>query len=229
MKNIFRKKSAFTLAEVLITMGIIGVVAALTIPSLMNKYQKEAYVTELHKVYNDVYQALRQVYSDRNTDNPLEAGLTSQEALDTWVKGYFKRVTDCGQDAEPCFAPMSEYRKLNYTGTDLPWGTGGTNVYALPDGATIRPYYVANRTYLLFNIVVDVNGPKGPNIVGRDFFVFNIYKNGRIDDYVDETTNAPLSVDDRNTLFANGCNSSTSNSLLGCFGKIINDGWQMTY
>ncbi len=45
------KKIGFTLAEVLITLGIIGVVAALTIPTLVNNYQKKTYVTGLQRAY----------------------------------------------------------------------------------------------------------------------------------------------------------------------------------
>ncbi|HIT93090.1 MAG TPA: type II secretion system protein, partial [Candidatus Stercorousia faecigallinarum] len=41
---------AFTLAEVLVTLGIIGVVSAMTVPSLMQNHQKKTYVTQLHKV-----------------------------------------------------------------------------------------------------------------------------------------------------------------------------------
>ena len=54
MKN----KLAFTLAEVLVTLGIIGVVSAMTVPTLMQNYQRQSYVTQLHKTYNEISQAL---------------------------------------------------------------------------------------------------------------------------------------------------------------------------
>src|SRR5574344_2111076 len=50
-------KKGFTLAEVLIVLGIIGVVAALTIPTLINSYQEKATVTRLKKVYSTLSQA----------------------------------------------------------------------------------------------------------------------------------------------------------------------------
>ena len=50
-------KPAFTLAEVLVTLGIIGVVSAMTVPSLMQNHQRKTYVTQLHKVYNELQQA----------------------------------------------------------------------------------------------------------------------------------------------------------------------------
>ena len=52
--------NGFTLAEVLVTLGIIGVVSAMTVPTLMQNYQRQSYVTQLHKVYNEVSQAMVQ-------------------------------------------------------------------------------------------------------------------------------------------------------------------------
>ncbi|MDR1327709.1 MAG: prepilin-type N-terminal cleavage/methylation domain-containing protein, partial [Heliobacteriaceae bacterium] len=53
------KKYAFTLSEVLITLGIIGVVAALTMPSLITKYEKQVTVTRLKKFYSIHMQTLK--------------------------------------------------------------------------------------------------------------------------------------------------------------------------
>ena len=53
-------KRAFTLAEVLITLGIIGVVAAITIPTVVAKYQKEETVVKLKKTYSVVNHAILQ-------------------------------------------------------------------------------------------------------------------------------------------------------------------------
>ena len=51
-----KTKFGFTLAEVLITLGIIGVVAALTLPSLVTNYQKQVTVNKLKKFYNGLEQ-----------------------------------------------------------------------------------------------------------------------------------------------------------------------------
>ena len=81
---------AFTLAEVLVTLGIIGVVSAMTVPSLMQNHQKKTYVTQMHKFYNELQQAAQQYMTDKNAVNLREAGLTSNEALQDFVKTYFK-------------------------------------------------------------------------------------------------------------------------------------------
>lgn len=52
------KKKAFTLAEVLITLGIIGVVAALTMPSLMSNYRRKVAETQLKQTYSILLNAV---------------------------------------------------------------------------------------------------------------------------------------------------------------------------
>lgn len=53
------RKGAFTLAEVLITLGIIGVVAALTLPSLIQKYQEQVLENQLKKMYSTISQGIQ--------------------------------------------------------------------------------------------------------------------------------------------------------------------------
>ena len=62
-------KKGFTLAEVLITLGIIGVVAAMTLPTLINDYQAKETVTRLKKVYSIVNQAYLRALNDNGPLN----------------------------------------------------------------------------------------------------------------------------------------------------------------
>lgn len=66
-------KNAFTLAEVLVTLGIIGVVSAMTVPALLQNHQRKSYVTQIHKVYNELQQAALQYMTDKNAVNLVEA------------------------------------------------------------------------------------------------------------------------------------------------------------
>lgn len=61
-----RKFVGFTLAEVLITLGIIGVVAALTLPSVIQKYQKKVTVERLKKSYSTLAQAVQMSVKDND-------------------------------------------------------------------------------------------------------------------------------------------------------------------
>jgi len=209
-------KKGFTLAEVLVTLAIIGVVSALTVPGLMNSYQKQTYVTQLHKVYNESMQALTQYQTDRFAVNLFEAGLNSQANVNSFVENYFKIINTCTNSLTPCF-PMG-YKTMNGVNVDSQFVVASS--YVLASGASVRFLYNSNKT---ISIMVDVNGSKGPNIVGRDLFLMSVHANGMIDEFSSNT--APLTTAERNTLF-NQCNST---AVWGCFGKILNDNWQMTY
>lgn len=64
-----RRKVAFTLAEVLITIGIIGVVAAITLPILIQKYQKQVWVNQLKKSVSTWDNGFKMMLADAGTDN----------------------------------------------------------------------------------------------------------------------------------------------------------------
>ena len=74
------KRYAFTLAEVLITLGIIGVVAAMTIPNLMTAYQKQQTEARLKQAYSVLTNAVRLSESENgNLDIPTDMGMSSHD------------------------------------------------------------------------------------------------------------------------------------------------------
>ena len=211
---------AFTLAEVLVTLGIIGVVSAMTVPSLMQNHQRKTYVTQLHKVYNELSQALELYQTDRNALNLKEAGLVNANNLDNFVKDYFKIVQEC-DTMDNCFA--DEYKAMNGNVMSSAMYNRNVKSYVLADGAALRPGFVQDGERIL-NIAVDINGKKGPNISGRDIFWLMVYTNGVIDDY---GSSAPLTASTRQSLYDKYC--TTGFDFYGCFGKILNDNWEMNY
>ena len=230
------RKTAFTLAEVLVTLGIIGVVSAMTVPTLMQNYQRQSYVTQLHKVYNELSQALLRYQTDKNAINFKEAGLSGSEAYTEFQKNYFKVVQDCGTTQTPCFA--SSYKKMSGSSTNFKCKYG---CMSLASGAAIGGY--GNGTNGVYEIVVDVNGQKGPNIFGRDAFTMYIYTAQNViddlalknpDDMNDSTwdseSSVPLTQDQREKNFQRACQGDAKpGEWHGCFGKILNDNWQMNY
>ena len=231
----------FTLAEVLVTLGIIGVVSAMTIPSLTQNWQKKSYVTQLHKVYNVFQQAFWEEINEKQALNLTEAGLTCGAGSNgkEFLHEHFKVVKDCGMNnSSGCFA--TSYRSINgrTTNNQTFWGynvsiAGGASI-AFDNGwgwAGMNP-----DTGTLGIIYVDTNGPKGPNISGRDLFVMAVYPDGSLDEL-----NVPVNcrkngtncgsggsaTATRNNYFNNYCKNQTSGYY--CFGKILNDNWEMNY
>ena len=57
-------KKGFTLSEILITLGIVGVVAVLTVPSVMKNYRNRMYVAQLQKTYSQIHDAAQAIMND---------------------------------------------------------------------------------------------------------------------------------------------------------------------
>lgn len=154
------KKSGFTLAEVLITLGIIGVVAAMTIPTLMNSTNQAEFKTGFKKIMSTLNQAVTMNVALESVDfSALTTGTTSstQSVLSMFVNRMnVMKTTSVTTDTQ-----------VTQMGTPF---TGGTN-YALffndgmaisyPTGATACTTRSAAGG--ICTMVVDVNGAKKPN------------------------------------------------------------------
>ncbi len=235
-----KRIKAFTLAEVLIALGVIGVVSALTLPSLVVNHQKDVYVTSLKKISNELSQAAQRKMTDMNVDTFKDTGVpASIDAAKIWVKKYLNVVKSCesasGDNALDCLGSTEGYRMLNKSANFYKNSTRKkANFYVLADGAVINIERVLPSKGGI-EFMVDINGSKKPNIGGRDVFSLTVYNNGIVDDYDNGTLSngmAPVSESTRESMFNTWCSMSTSsgnNYLHGCFGKILNDNWEMKY
>ena len=211
----------FTLAEVLVTLGIIGVISAMTMPTLIKNHQREVFVTQLRKFYSEFSQVIIDYQSKKNAVNLIEAGLSSPSGVNTFMNEEFKIVKTCEDAIEPCFAGDYKTIKGGTVGIDI------STSYVLANGVSIRMLSAIESVDKIANIMVDINGKNGPNVLGRDLFFIALYKDGTMDDYVANNP-APLTHQQRETAFAS-CTSSNYSSGWGCFGKILNDNWKMNY
>lgn len=187
MKNYF----GFTLAEVLITLGIIGVVASMTLPALIQRQQEKVNVTALKKFYSSISQAYIYAKNENGTpdgwyENYMPKGQTegANIMLDTLVK-YMKTSKICHQK-KGCF-PDITYNKIDGKKT-ANWNRHNTTSKLITaDGMSVFMYSygsspsnngggIAKESYGA--ISVDVNGFKNPNSFGQDMFTFILTKEG---------------------------------------------------
>ncbi len=172
--------SGFTLAEVLITLAIIGVVAALTIPSVVRNYQERQIVTQLKKAYSSLSQAFNLAVLQNGDPTGWDLiGMNSAQGnknLRDKMVPYLKTIKIC-QDGEKCFS--DKRRDLN--GVERSISLNDANVCSniqLSDG-TMAAFRVWDKDCKLSNmycgqITVDLNGYKQPNQLGRDIFAFYV-------------------------------------------------------
>ena len=191
-------KGAFTLAEVLITLGIIGVVAALTLPSLIQKYQDQVLENQLKKMYSTLSQGIQKAMADDGVTNFGDTELfqacrmASSDACTQMVKKYFN-VVAVKTDAREYYSSVIQCKDIDgkkvcsrdKSKRRLFWYLGRyatRNRYVLGDGSefTFAAYtsLVSDDYYVVF-IDIDTNGEKGPNTEGLDTFGLEVDKNSR--------------------------------------------------
>ncbi len=175
------KTFGFTLAETLITLGIIGVVAAMTIPNLITAHQKKVTVTKLQKAISILNQAYRLSYEDLGEpDNAFNMG--SEMYFKTYWNPYIKGAELCNNSRcmykKGVSSPNGDSQGMggDYSGNILlPFYTMDGILYIVFTGATSGNISVSSSI-----IAVDINGnEKGPNRFGRDFFYLTRLENGK--------------------------------------------------
>ncbi len=104
MKNI-EEKNAFTMSEVLITLGIIGIVASMTLPAVITKHKRKVAETKLAKFYSVINQALRMSIAEHGEiliDNTNKTSTSNVEYIEKWYKEnitkYIKTIHEEGSD-----------------------------------------------------------------------------------------------------------------------------------
>lgn len=197
-----RTPKAFTLAETLITLAIIGIVAAMTIPSLVQKYQEKVLITKLKKFYAELSYAHNMSIANENTD------FNSDDILKV-----FKVHKICENTYSGC-------ADNNYTilgGYRADWGKtdGFTPNYVILENGMIIRYFTFSSTVCqtdagsgaLKNVCgefsIDLNGSQPPNTLGKDVFYFYITQKGVVPFGTKDETRYP---------FETACNKNSSTS-----------------
>lgn len=223
------KRLGFMLAEVLITLGIIGVVAAMTIPVLMTNYQKRSFVSKLQKAISTINQAYMLSYNDLGDVTAAQAKEMGSDAyFNTYWAPYLKGITIC-----------KTYKECGYAKSN-PWSmrdevvTNATAAVATPNDRTTF-YTPDGILYVVFTgvsssstedgtapssvVIVDVNGPKPPNSYGKDTFF--LQRNTEIGGKGIQPDCSSYS----NAMLLNNCSKSGTGAC--CAEKIRRDGWKI--
>ncbi len=188
-------KQGFTLAEVLITLGIIGIVAAMTLPTLVAKHRKKVLHTQFLKAYSDIQNAAKRFQADLGISvyeySQKEQGVYSSETLKSYIvyfQGNKSNSNVVTSDLNDSFEKAIGYRPKNLS---------GNNVISQPCDRSIVSEEVGGRFFSMDDPVsrydnppngpklcVDINGRKGPNRYGYDWFVFTFTKDGGVKPFI---------------------------------------------
>ncbi|MDR1326979.1 MAG: type II secretion system GspH family protein, partial [Heliobacteriaceae bacterium] len=181
-------RAGFTLAEVLITLGIIGVVAALVMPALIQDWREKSYSTAKDVFNNRLEEATRQM-----NVNEMLTGYSTTEAFVNELKKYLKVLQVC-PDPSGCFAATVtnsdgsetvETKDLKNSSNlnEGNWGTKALGIGLINGYTAILSYNPScsidditapgSQTTSCLSLVYDINGKAKPNKIGKDVYTLN--------------------------------------------------------
>ncbi len=169
-------KKGFTLAEVLITLAIIGVVAALTIPSVVKNYRDTQYKTQFKKAYAAMSVALQKTIVDMGAvplcynDSTIYSGCS--EFFSAFAKNLkYTKYCENNSLADGCVPKYKKYYEGNScVGFNEDYMNNVNNTWVLADGSILIGYAHGKAIF-----GYDINGAKAPNMPGVDLFPFYLY------------------------------------------------------
>ena len=241
-ESIMTRHHGFTLAEVLITLGIIGVVAAITLPVLIQNYQKQVTAEGVKKAYSELNQVIEMAKADYG--DPSGWDYYEQENLAKWVQTYIEPYvnvigrTTCGTN-QRCLG-LALYYPLKFSKP----GSGNTNIgqYIItkPGVPVAYAFFRYGGVYEpVTRVRVYIRNPKKYAFIGKDVFTFILDKREPspfFRSYVPHNYNFPKYTYDRNAILGTGwgaCNPKASGSGYwgpgdACSGLIMLDGWKIS-
>lgn len=218
-----KNKFGFTLSELITALGIIGILAAMSVPALFENIHKRTAVAQLKSMIGNV-QNLANVQIATKVAKELD--LTDFSNPSTLFNDkYFIHTKKCSSSTAltECWeipSGTTKYKAINGTA----FSPVAMESVVLKSGAILgyRLYTgtISNTNEKIYGqFLFDVNGVDKPNIVGRDLFAFYITRSGRI-----YGSTAGQDFDAKNS-----CKNGGIYSPNYCTNAIIHDNWQMNY
>lgn len=181
------KKTGFTLAEILITLAIVGVVAALAIPAVVTNAKRQAMATKLASVVTDIENAAGNMMTDEDQDDFFETKFGSNRSNVSDLRKHLNYINNGTGLTSVDYSSDSPFSTLDGT------AQSGENfstwtVIRLKNGAVVffdpnkDSCHNSNKDKCVtpngMDTHIDVNGPEGPNKWGRDVFGFAMGNDG---------------------------------------------------
>ena len=224
--NNFHFAPAFTLAEVLIVLGIIGIVAAMTVPNLVQKYTERANVVKLKRAYAVLTQAYRLAQEEWGEGFRVDFDWSQPESRRAFLERlipYLKVAVDCKGNTKACFVKRGGKGDLGHYLSGLGTYVGGGNMTTgagvlLMDGTLITIHSSPYSSRHAVRIMVDINGPSMPNRYAYDTFFFKIEN---------ETKDRLVPLNAWEYSFSkNECKLNATSHAVGCAWWVLKNGNQ---
>lgn len=218
-------KKGFTLAEILIALSIMGVIAALTIPMLSSNIVKKEVETSFLKVVSMLDNANMLLMNEKDVSNMDDA--IGVEVGATGVKeglAYIKGVSEILNFKSGVNDKTVVYADYNYASNILSFNTDASDLYISDNGSLAMLSMGMDDYSDYYTILVDLNGPsKKPNALGRDLQAFSIDRStGKVYGFGSKKGGAKPGA------WVDNCKSTVSGAET-CAGSIMDNGGKITY
>lgn len=215
-------KNGFTLAEALITLAIIGIIASLTLPNLNVNIQKQQVGPALAKAVNTLENANKLALTDNNARKLEELGvlnnyLNSLSSV-SWIEHDIKKNKLIGDSDTAKICNTSKDGIQYCVSTTEKLATFGKNT---ANGSSMHNINV--------DVYIDINGDKAPNTEGVDVFRFRVTNDGSVFAYGSKAYQQQFNSSV--TWENGGCDSNKTNpnSPETCSGSIVDNGFRVIY
>ena len=246
-----RKKNAFTLIEILVTLGVIGIVAALTLPGIIDDTKKKTAAAELARCTELTQTGIANVMHQvgKHTDGAVSADKLSDIKVSD-VFGASELTDNYLTNGQTLFTstrgPMgiTEVDNSYLSGVKTYAGGSISNLYANFSSSNVYQFIKrhsviivedindanaanADKDEVIARIFFDINGKDGPNVLAKDIFLFGLTNGGHLvpagsNAYNQNTMNETI------PLFAEACNDGVTDGR-SCSARIMNDKWKINY
>lgn len=171
-----KNSTAFTLAEVLITLGIIGIVAAMTLPTLIAKHQKKVLQTAFITSYSLLGQALNGLKADTGVSSIYDYYVMYDTTRGYYMQEEFQRdfakqlkLVNFSSDMQPKYKTYDGSKEISVDASSY---AQSSFKHALANGALLKFSISGSLDGQNISLTVDTNGLKPPNRYGFDVFIF---------------------------------------------------------
>lgn len=219
-------KKGFTLSELLMALTIVGIIAVLTVPVMMNNVQNRLFATQVKNFAADIEQFAQDQLIVHKTRDLFDTDFAEPSKLLT--NGHFsiakictenKSLTDCWK-TEAVGKNKITYKRLN----GQSWAPDSGTTLILKNGLMFKYINQKLNNEPVITFVIDINGNDKPNIIGRDVFTFHITSKGHVVD-IGQILNDGTTIDSG----IQKCKSGATKTGDWCYFVLSNNSWKMDY
>ena len=240
------KKFGLTLAEILVSLAIVGVVSALTVPQLSSGVQQKHWASALSSQITNFENAMKDIKTKESIIDITESSVWQQSTKEYFKSSFLENMTNVEAVIDKKFSEYCNYRIFNIDRE--PYNSEVENeeyiIYKLKNKGTlfISPLLKnfieitedealerkLDYSKIVGLVIIDINGENMPNTIGRDIFYFDLNENGVLKAHGSmESSMFRSGHDDRH--WSKTCNDDNITSGTFCTGRLVENNFVMDY